>query len=69
MSMSIDLYEFQEELVKSPDDKALDWVLENAESKAAYIVTVGKDGMPDELAEAIRAHGYEDGDAVVVVVQ
>ena len=69
MSVSIDLYEFREVVLKSPGKEALDWLLDNHESKAAYVVHMGDEGMPRELVEAFRAHGCEGEGAVLVVVQ
>jgi hypothetical protein len=68
MSVSIDLCETKV-LVGRPDEKELNWVLDNGRSVAAYIVNVGQDGMPEELVKACRANGYDDEDPVLVVIQ
>jgi hypothetical protein len=67
--MDIDLYEMKAELAKRCGDDQLDWVAKHGAANTAYVVAVGEDGMPKELADALRAHGYEDGESAMVIVQ
>jgi len=67
--MDIDLYEMKAELAKRCGNDVLDWVTKHGAAKPAYVVAVGEERMPKELSDALRAHGYEDGEAALVVVQ
>jgi hypothetical protein len=67
--MDIDLYEMKTELAKRCGNDVLDWVTEHGAAKTAYVVTVAEERMPKDLAEALRAHGYEDGETALVIVQ
>ncbi len=67
--MDIDLYEMRAELAKRCGNDVLDWVAKHGAVKTARVVAVGEDEMPAEMAEALRAHGYEDGDSALVIVQ
>jgi hypothetical protein len=73
MGITIDLYEFKESLIWY-DEEIVDWLHSNGSEKCAYVVTVGEDGMPEELAEELRKQEVDgerikDGDAVMVIIQ
>ena len=68
MKMEVDLYEVKAELVKRRGQDITDWIMAHGTPKAAYVVTVGED-MPVKLADALREHETEDGEAVMVIVQ
>ena len=64
----IALYKHIEELTKVGDPEAVEWMWYAGDFRYVYQAEVGKNGMPDEVTEKLKKHGFEKGDTVLLIV-